>query len=162
MTRSLLCDNDSNMDTSMSTNSTRKPYKRLSDKEVKKVIDVATGNLTNQEIADLVGSEKSNITRVLQRYNVEVDRENDYNKNRVQIFRGLQERLLNGINDEDIKKLSVPQRMMGVGILVDKEQALLGNGGNKPVINIIHQDPRASVQVHDNTIDITIGNAEHE
>ena len=135
---------------------TRKRLKKVTPDLIQKVAELAEGNnLTHEEIGQLTDLERSTITRILQRYNLQSDKIEDYTKHRLMLIKGKQDEVLNYITPEHYKKMSGLQLATFWGILVDKEQAILGNNAsNKPVINInITTDPRStSVPI---SIDIT-------
>ncbi|MFA5307763.1 MAG: hypothetical protein WC365_10000, partial [Candidatus Babeliales bacterium] len=141
------------------TQTRRKLPKQVTPEILDKVARMANSDLSQSEIGNIVGLERSTISRILSRYKLQNDEIKDYTEHRITLIRGVQDRLLNAITDDDIKKMQPTQKFMGYGILVDKEQALLGNNSsNKPVINIIIGDPTqstANISVTGDTVDIT-------
>jgi hypothetical protein len=78
--------------------------------------------LTTREIGKLVNCDHSNVIRTLQRYGIEQRETEDYKNHRADILAGIQNRLLKSITEVDIKAMPVGQRLMGYGILFDKER----------------------------------------
>jgi hypothetical protein len=150
------------LDTQTNTQTRRKLPKQVTPEVVETVIKLSNGELTQQEMGDITGLERSTISRILSRYKLQNDDIKDYTEHRITLIRGVQDKLLNAITDDDIKKMQPTQKFMGYGILVDKEQAILGNNGsNKPQISVNISFNGKSVQSVDavsdgsKTIDIT-------
>ena len=87
-----------------------------------RTVALAKKGLTHGEIARLQGCDRSNISKVLQRYGVEERRVNKYKEYRADILAGLQDRLLSSIPDSDIQKSGMYTRVVSAGILYDKER----------------------------------------
>ena len=78
--------------------------------------------LSYQDIANLVGCSKSNVLQRLQAVGYSRLNRKNYEKNRTATFQHIQSKLLNSITDDDIKEINPLQRIVGVGILYDKER----------------------------------------
>jgi len=147
------------MDTVSTPKTQRKRKTKITPDILNKVAELSDSNLTHEEIGKLTDLERSTITRILQRYNLQSEKIEDYTKHRLMLIKGKQDEVLNYITPEHYKKMSGLQLATFWGILVDKEQALLGNNSsNKPVINIIIGDPTqstANISVTGDTVDIT-------
>ncbi len=97
--------------------------------------------LTTEQIGKLAGCGHSNVVQTLKRYGIEKQATDDYIQNRAQVFAGLQERILNSVTDEDIKKTPAIQKITAASILYDKERLERGQStDNIGVIGkIIHE-----------------------
>jgi hypothetical protein len=138
-----------------SITSNRKIRKPITGDVLAKVVELADKGLTQQEIGDLVGADNTTICKVLKRYNLSNEAIIDYTNHRLSIIRGKQDEVLKCIKPEHFKKMSGLQLATVWGIMIDKEQALLGNNAsNKPVINIIIGNPAESSSTPV-TIDVT-------
>jgi transcriptional regulator of heat shock response len=149
-------------DTVISTQTRRKLPKPVTPEILDKIAKMANSDLSQREMGEITGLDRSTISRILSRYNQSNEDIKDYTDHRITLIRGVQDKLLNAITDDDIKKMQPTQKFMGYGILVDKEQALLGNNAsNKPVIQInIVNDPRSlsspiTIESTGNTVDNT-------
>jgi hypothetical protein len=145
-----------------SIHSNRKRRTPITGDTLAKVVELADKGLTQQEIGDLVNADNTTISKVLKRYNLNNEHIIDYTNHRISVIRGKQDEVLNYINADHYKKMSGLQLATVWGILIDKEQALLGNNGsNKPQISVNISFNGKSVQSVDavsdgsKTIDIT-------
>jgi hypothetical protein len=138
----------------------------------RKTIELANRGLTPTEIAHYQGCDPSNITRVLQRYGLERTNIDEYISQRPQILAGLQDKILQSITMDDLKRSPVGQRVMMYGILYDKERLETGKStqnvqGVYHLISEIERAERKNVgsssdidsqsgkHGDDNTIDVT-------
>jgi len=88
-----------------------------------KIVELSkTTNLTQDQIAKLHDVERSTVSKVLARYGLEKRNIDDYINNRPEILAGLQDKILQSITIDDIKKAPAAQRTMMYGILYDKER----------------------------------------
>lgn len=87
-----------------------------------KTIDLHNQGVCNADIARIQGCDRSNISRVLQRYGINQAKLKDYKNNRADVLAGIQERLLVSITSKDISKTPAIQRITGAAILYDKER----------------------------------------
>jgi len=105
------------------THKTRKPRAKITYRERQKILDLgANPKAKHEDIAKVVNVERSTVTRVLQRYGLEKRNIDDYINNRPEILAGLQDKILQSITIDDIKKAPAAQRTMMYGILYDKER----------------------------------------
>lgn len=79
-------------------------------------------NMTDAEIARIADCDRSNVTRTLQRYGIDTVATDDYKSRRADVFAGLQQRILQSITDEAIKKTPAIQLVTAASILYDKER----------------------------------------
>ena len=100
-------------------------------------------DLTTREIGRLVGCDHSNVVRTLQRYGVELEVVDRFTEQKERIFRGLQEKIVKAITDEEIQKASMMQKFSALGILEDKlhQSSQAGRSGVAIQINV-NGDPR--------------------
>lgn len=84
-------------------------------------------NATGTEIAKLANADVSYTIEILERYGLTSKKIDDYKANRADIWAGLQHRLLSSINQADIEKATIQQRIVSAGIAHDKELELTGN-----------------------------------
>lgn len=105
------------------TRKTRKPRARITDKERQKILELGSNpKARHEDIAKVVDVERSTVTRILARYGLEKRNIDDYINNRPEILAGLQDKILQSITIDDIKKVPAAQRTMMYGILYDKER----------------------------------------
>lgn len=120
--------------------------------------------LSHSQIGKILGCDKSNVTRRLQRAGIDFEAVDDYKGLRADILASGQRKIVNAITDDDIKNASLLQKVTAVGILQDKELQILGKSGNDTadsisamvelvdkVIKAVKPSPVAS----DEAIDIT-------
>jgi hypothetical protein len=82
--------------------------------------------LTITQTALRLGCDKSNITDHLKRNNIVPGYLQNFNKNKAKAYAHIQERILKSISTDDIKKASLSQKIVGIGVLADKERTELG------------------------------------
>jgi len=91
--------------------------------------------LSYSEIAAIVGCSRENVFQRLQSVGYTRLNRKNYEKNRTFTFQFLQSKLLNSINDDDIKGINPLQRVVAAGILYDKER--LESGKSTQNINVV-------------------------
>ena len=102
--------------------------------------------LTMREVAAIEGCDHSNVVRTLQRYGIDRQVVHDFVESEKEIRAEYKRRLLTSITDDEIKKMSVHNRVVDYGILVDKDRDESKAGGDiKVVINI--GDPTRVIDV---------------
>jgi hypothetical protein len=82
----------------------------------------ATTPATQARIAEKVNTTKQNVHQVLERYGIAANRLEDWKKHRADIIAGKAEAILSSIDDDAIKAMPAGQKLMGFGILYDKER----------------------------------------
>lgn len=94
----------------------------------KRIIEIAKKHpdAPKREIARRAGVDKATVDRALVKYGIRQADVAVYVDNRAAIFQGMQSRLLTSITDEDIAKMSGKDRMIGLGVLYDKERLETG------------------------------------
>jgi len=99
--------------------------------------------LTTREIAKLADCDHSNVVRTLQRYEIDHTNVEAFKEHRGEILAGMQERIIKSITEADIKAMPVGQRLMGFGIIYDKERLERGQSTSNSVnLNVDVQDTR--------------------
>ncbi len=92
---------------------------------------------TPGEIAETVKTSRQMVHQVFERYGIKPNHAKSYKEHRADILAGLQEKILATIDEEEIKKATVLQKVTSAGILYDKEQIERGHGGDaRPMIVI--------------------------
>lgn len=111
----------------------------------------ATTPATNHQIAEKINTSEALVTQVLERYGLERNTVESYKNHRGDILAGLQDKILQSINEDAIKGMPVGQRVMSYGILYDKERLERGlaDTGSKPLVVVVRADridaPQADV-----------------
>jgi hypothetical protein len=100
--------------------------------------------LSNVQIGKLTDTTAANVCMVLQRYGIVHQEIQDYKSNRADILAGLQHRILTSISEDDLKKAPIQVKLMGYGILYDKERLERGQSThNLSSISLIIQEIEA-------------------
>jgi hypothetical protein len=96
----------------------------LPDKPVpiEKLLKWRKQGLSYEEIGNMVGRSKQAVHQRLQPYKDAIENLPAFKENRADIFAIHQQRLLNSLTDDDIKRIPPGSRFTGVGILYDKER----------------------------------------
>lgn len=104
------------------------------------IIDIATQHpdLSMREIGKMVDCSHVNVIKVLERYGINKNETEDYKAHRGDIQAGIQDRILKSITDADIKAMPVGQRLMGYGILYDKERLERGQSTDNQSVIVTH------------------------
>lgn len=113
--------------------------------KARSIIKTATDHpeLSSREIGKLVECSHVNVIKTLNRYGIDRGRVKDFLTSEEEIEAGLQERLISGITDDQIQKLSIPQRVTSYAILADKRHQRKSAGNHGVAIQInINGDPR--------------------
>ena len=91
---------------------------------IEDIIHYKAKGLSHQEIANIIGCNKSNVTNRLKEANVESL--NNYNKYKDVVFEHLQRRTINKVTDDEIKRMNPLQRVTAAAILEDKIRHIRG------------------------------------
>lgn len=127
------------------TNATRKPtHKQAVILQTKQ----EHPDLTTREIAAIAETDHTHVVKTLQRYGIERVHVDRYKRHRADILVGMQEKLINSITDDDIKKAPMRDKVVSVGILYDKER-LERDLSTANVVTIV-ADLEAVRQAHNN------------
>lgn len=73
-------------------------------------------------IAEKINTSPQHVHQTLARYGIDANRLEEWKKHRADIIAGKAEAILTSIDAADIKAMPVGQRLMGFGILYDKER----------------------------------------
>jgi transposase len=89
---------------------------------VEKLLKWRKQGLSYSEIGKMIGRSKQAVHQRLQSYIDAIDNLPAFKENRADIFAIHQQRLLNSLTDDDIKRMPPGSRLTGFGILYDKER----------------------------------------
>jgi len=89
---------------------------------IEKLLKWRKQGLSYDEIGSMIGRSKQTVHQRLQPYKDAIENLPVFKENRADIFAIHQQRLLNSLSDDDIKKIPPGSRFTGVGILYDKER----------------------------------------
>ena len=89
---------------------------------VEKLLKWRKQGLSYSEIGKMIGRSKQAVHQRLQPYLDAIENLPAFKENRADIFAIHQQRLLNSLTDDDIKRIPPGSRFTGVGILYDKER----------------------------------------
>ena len=100
----------------------RKGSEPLTKKKIETLVNAGITSPTR--IAEIVGVQPNAASYALKRYNVQQNVEDleQFKQHRAEIFAGKQAQILESIDNEDIKKAGLKDRMMALGIIYDKER----------------------------------------
>jgi hypothetical protein len=96
----------------------------FSDKPVpvEKLLKWRKQGLSYDEIGSMIGRSKQAVHQRLAPYRDAIENLPAFKENRADIFAIHQQRLLNSLSDDDIRKIPPGSRFTGIGILYDKER----------------------------------------
>jgi hypothetical protein len=89
---------------------------------IEKLLKWRKQGLSYDEIGGMIGRSKQAVHQRLQPYKDAIENLPVFKENRADIFAIHQQRLLNSLSDDDIRKIPPGSRFTGVGILYDKER----------------------------------------
>ena len=89
---------------------------------IEKLLKWRKQGLSYDEIGSMIGRSKQAVHQRLQPYRDAIENLPAFKENRADIFAIHQQRLLNSLSDDDIKRIPPGSRFTGVGILYDKER----------------------------------------
>ena len=117
--------NNLQISTSQQTDHLPEPYhKGITIDDITYLLEVE--GLTITQTANRLNCDKSNITTHLKRNNIIPGYLQKYNERKAKVYSHLQERIVKSVSTEDIKKASLSQKVVALGILADKERTELG------------------------------------
>jgi predicted transcriptional regulator len=123
-----------------------------------KVIDlVINKGLTQKEASNLTDCTQGRISQIISEAKTNPDILL-FTQNKDKVFEGVQANIINNINDEDIKKANLQQKIWAVGVLQDKVQVLRGQPDTISEVDLrvlIAKLPTAKVE-DDNVIDVKV------
>lgn len=108
------------------------------DIPIETIISLRNKGLSLDQIAKITGCCKQNVHQRLESVGFGYSRERigNFKESRADIFAFIQSKLLNSLDDAEIKKLNPYQRIIGTGILYDKER--LERGQSTEIIDVTH------------------------
>lgn len=93
---------------------------------IESIIELAEKNLSYSEIGKILGCSKEAICQRLKRHGYTPTRLKEFKKGRADTFALMQNRIVQSINEADIKKASLLQRVTALAVLYDKERLETG------------------------------------
>jgi len=116
-----------------------KPQKNI---PIEAIIALRTENpqLSISNIARILKCDKSNISRRLKDYDQHIKGLPEFKKNKADILSVIQSKIINGINESDIKKASLLQKTTAVSQLIDKERLERGQSTENVSIQALMSD----------------------
>lgn len=106
---------------------------------IEKILELKKKDLTHEQIAELLGCARVNITQRLRPYNELLQNLDRFKNHRADIFALKQSQLLNAVTERDVKSASLLQKTTAFGILYDKERLERGQSTeNISVKSIVH------------------------
>jgi len=93
---------------------------------IENIIEYAQKGLSLPEIAKLLGCSKQNVQQRLEAVGFNKEDLENFKNHRGDVLAFIQSKLLNSIDDETIKGMNPYQRIVGTGILFDKERLETG------------------------------------
>ena len=89
---------------------------------LEKVVDLRARGFSLSECGRQLGVSKQAIGQLMKRHGLEINRVENFRRGKALVLHGLQERLIAGITDEEIKKTDVKSRLISFGVAFDKTQ----------------------------------------
>ena len=130
----------------------------LQDKLIKTIEE--NPNLTQQDIANITGLERSTISKFITKYNISKDEVDEFKKHEADLLTcaaGLE--LYKSITDEDIQKSPMGSRILAYCQIYDKYRLETGQSTENPnvLVHAIHELKRRKVEAKpaDHAIDVT-------
>jgi len=99
-------------------------HKGISIDDITYLLEVE--GLTISQVAVRLKCDKSNVSTHLKRNGIIPGYLNNFNKHKAKAYSYVQEKILKSITTDDIKKASLSQKVVGIGVLADKERTELG------------------------------------
>lgn len=93
---------------------------------IEKILELKRKDLNNKQVADILGCDRSNVSRRLKEYKPTLERINLHKKHRADRLTSIQADILDSITPDNIKDCTLPQKTVAYGILVDKERLFRG------------------------------------
>jgi len=115
---------ETNSTTQQSVNLPEPYHKGITIDDITYCLEVE--GLTITQTALRLNCDKSNITTHLKRNNIIPGYLQKYNDRKARVYSHLQERIVKSVSTDDIKKASLSQKVVALGILADKERTELG------------------------------------
>ena len=81
---------------------------------------------TQQNVADATGICRQTVANILAKYSINQQELEHYRENQADILLGLQQRITKHIADDDIKRAPMRDKMVALGIAIDKHRLVTG------------------------------------
>ncbi len=89
---------------------------------IEDILELKNKDLNNKQIAELLGCDRSNVSKRLKEYAPTLRKIGGYKKHRADIYAHMQSELLSAVTPDKIKDSSATQLITGMAILYDKER----------------------------------------
>jgi AraC-like DNA-binding protein len=122
------------------------PSSRNKDIPLELLVMYADKGLSLGEIGQLCGCSESNVCRRLQASGYTLQRDHAWQKHAAALMRLRQSEILNSVKPSDIKAASLRDRIVALGILVDKEMDITQGRVSGPQISVVQQQAVLSGQ----------------
>lgn len=103
-------------------NSPQSPQTGAKGIPIADIIEFKKKGLTHQQIANLLGCDKSNVTKRLGTIKEELESLDNFTKHKSATMEFIQQRLLDSITPEKIKEATLQQTATSFGIIYDKQR----------------------------------------
>lgn len=116
--------------------SSRKKSKTTITKAMReKVAELGKTDLTQEDIAGMIGIERSTVSKILKSFKVHKEQVETFKDERADAMAVIQREILSNITVDEIKKAPLQTKMMSYGILYDKERLERGQStSNESII----------------------------
>jgi len=81
---------------------------------------------TQQNVADETGVCRQTVANVLAKYGINKEELEEYRDNQADILLGIGKRISENITEEDVKKAPMRDKLVGLGIVIDKFRLITG------------------------------------
>jgi hypothetical protein len=81
---------------------------------------------SHREIADKVQCSKTTVVEVLAKYGINQQELEEYRENQADILLGIQRKISVNVTEDEIKAASLRDKMVGLGIAIDKHRLITG------------------------------------
>lgn len=119
---------------------------------IERLIQLKDKNLTDQEVATILGCDRSNVSRRLAEHAPRLQRIDNHKKYRADILTSIQADVLESITPDNIKDCTLPQKTVAYGILVDKERLFRGESTSNLSIASVIETQTANMDAISSTI----------
>lgn len=137
--------NKTDMETQPSTKSRRKKHVQPTKDIEIKVAELGKTDLTQKEIGEIVGLERSTVSKMLQRFNIERVDVDTFKNEKADAMAVIQREILKSVTPEEVKKAPIQTKMLTFGILYDKERLERGQANQITSIQSVSVDVQATI-----------------
>ena len=121
---------------------------------IESIIEYRKKGLSYSEIAAIVGCSKQNVHTRLQTISYNPLDNDNFIKNRAEVFAFIQSRFLNSLDEQAIQDMSPYQRIIAMGILFDKERLERGESSSNVSISLSNRLQKALKRRQTKVIDV--------